>query len=102
MTTSRTANADTRRATQSRKTPVTKKAQLIRMLKSWTGTDVEAVSRKLGWQSHTTRAALAGLRKAGYEITSEKPESGRPTRYRITSEPTLDGSERAGVSADAG
>lgn len=102
MSTSRTANADMRGKTQSRTSRVTKKAQLIRMLKSRTGTDVEVVSKKLGWQSHTTRAALTGLRKAGFEITSEKPEGGKPTRYRITSEPNDNGSERAGMSTDAG
>lgn len=65
----------------------TKKAQLIRMLQSKTGSDIAALSKKLGWQSHTTRSALTGLRKAGYEIAAAKSEDGKPTRYRITSEP---------------
>ncbi len=102
MTTSRTAKVESRGAPQARKTRVTKKAQLIRMLKSRTGTDVEALGRKLGWQSHTTRAALTGLRKAGYEIAAEKPEGGKPTRYRITSEPNDKRTERAGAPVDAG
>ncbi|MDD9724614.1 DUF3489 domain-containing protein [Roseovarius sp. SK2] len=65
----------------------TKKAQLIRMLQSKTGSDIGAISKKLGWQSHTTRAALTGLRKAGFEIAATKSEDGKPTRYRITAEP---------------
>jgi|SRR6056297_1250477 len=65
----------------------TKKAQLIRMLQSKTGSDIAALSKKFGWQSHTTRAALSGLRKAGYEIAATKSEDGKLTRYRITAEP---------------
>lgn len=34
-----------------------------------------------------TRAALTGLRKAGFEIAATKSEDGKPTRYRITAEP---------------
>lgn len=65
----------------------TKKAQLIGMLQSRTGSDIAAISKKLGWQTHTTRAALTGLRKAGFEIAATKSENGKPTRYRITAEP---------------
>ncbi len=64
----------------------TKKAQLIQMLSTKTGADVEAISGKLGWQSHTTRAAITMLKKAGYEVAAEK-ESGKPTCYRIIAEP---------------
>ena len=65
----------------------TKKAQLIRMLKRKGGADVSAISEKFCWLPHTTRAALTGLRKAGYEITSEKAGAGRASRYRITADP---------------
>lgn len=71
------------------KVRTTKKAQLIRMLQSRTGSDIAAISKKLGWQSHTTRAALTGLRKAGYEIAATKSEDGKPTRYRIMAEPDV-------------
>lgn len=102
MTTSRTADGDNLRGKQSRTTRVTKKVQLIRMLKNRAGTDIATASRKLGWQHHTTRAALTGLRKVGFEITAEKPTGGKPTRYRITAEPTENTTERVGVCADAG
>ncbi|WP_420558857.1 DUF3489 domain-containing protein [Roseovarius sp.] len=46
-----------------------------------------ALSKKLGWQTHSTRAALTGLRKAGFEIAATKSEDGKPTRYRIAAEP---------------
>ena len=54
--------------------PKAKKAQLIQLLARKTGADVATISNKLGWQSHTTRAALTGLRKAGFEISAEKPK----------------------------
>ncbi|MCZ0814024.1 MAG: DUF3489 domain-containing protein [Pseudomonadota bacterium] len=81
----------------------TKKEQLIRMLSGKAGSDVAALSRKLGWQSHTTRAALSGLRKAGYEIAAEKSNAGKPTRYRITAAPDpADSKLKPKVSAHAG
>lgn len=64
----------------------TKKAQLIRMLSTKAGADVGMISAKLSWQSHTTRAAITMLKKAGYEVTVEK-QTGKPTRYRIAAAP---------------
>jgi predicted ArsR family transcriptional regulator len=64
-----------------------KKAQLIRLLSAKAGADVGAISSKLGWLPHTTRAAITGLKKAGYEVTTEKPDPEKPTRYRITAKP---------------
>lgn len=61
----------------------TKKDQLIRMLRSAAGADVATISTKLCWQTHTVRAALTGLRKAGHELVTEKSGQGKPTRYRI-------------------
>ncbi|WP_347310829.1 DUF3489 domain-containing protein [Defluviimonas sp. SAOS-178_SWC] len=65
----------------------TKKAQLIRLLSAKAGADVRAISSKLGWQPHTTRAAITGLKKAGYEVTTERTEPDKPTRYRIEAKP---------------
>ena len=82
---------------------MTKKAQLIRMLSGKAGSDIDALSQKLGWQSHTTRAALSGLRKAGYEIAAEKSSAGKPTRYRITAAPDpADSRPKPKASAHAG
>ena len=81
---------------------ITKKAQLIRMLSSKSGTDVVAVSKKLGWQNHSTRAALTGLRRAGYMITTERRQGGKPTRYRITAAPIAENAPQAEASTDAG
>ncbi|MBS9718508.1 DUF3489 domain-containing protein [Pseudohalocynthiibacter aestuariivivens] len=65
----------------------TKKAQLIQMLSRKAGADVPSISKKLGWLPHTTRAALTGLRKAGFEISAEKPGNGKPSCYRVIAEP---------------
>lgn len=68
--------------------PKTKKAQLIQMLSRKTGANVSTISEKLGWLPHTTRAALTGLRKAGFEISAEKPGNGQPSQYRIVTNPS--------------
>lgn len=65
----------------------TKKAQLIKLLKTRGGKDITAISKAFGWQQHTTRAALSGLRKAGFEIKRQVPKSGGAARYHITDEP---------------
>ena len=67
----------------------TKKAQLIKLLSSRVGADVVTLSEKLGWQHHTTRAAMSGLRKAGYEVTGEKSAKGGMSKFRILSAPKL-------------
>lgn len=64
--------------------PGSKTHQLIRLLSGKTGADVLTISQKLGWQAHTTRAAITGLRKAGHPIDHVKGVNGKPGRYRIT------------------
>jgi predicted ArsR family transcriptional regulator len=65
----------------------TKKARLIALLSRKSRADVPGISTTLGWLPHTTRAALTGLRKAGYEITKVKPGNGKPSRYQIIGSP---------------
>jgi hypothetical protein len=65
----------------------TKKARLIALLSRKSGADVPGLSTTLGWLPHTTRAALSGLRKAGYEITSIKAGNGKPMRHQIIGSP---------------
>lgn len=45
-----------------------KNDQLVGLLKSRSGLDIAALSSNLGWQHHSTRAALSKLRKAGYAV----------------------------------
>ena len=70
-----------------RKPRVTKRARLISMLKRAKGSDVATLSREFGWQLHTTRAALTGLRKAGFTIKRTQSEGRGASRYCITAEP---------------
>lgn len=85
MTKAKTTQKTTSKAST---TPhVTKKDQLIKLLSAKAGADVNAISAKLGWQQHTTRAALTGLRKAGFEVVGEKPAKGGPSKYCILSAP---------------
>lgn len=64
-------------------TPTSKKDQLIALLRSKGGADVQALSDALGWQPHTVRAALTGLRKAGVALEKMAVREGERTRYRI-------------------
>lgn len=53
-----------------------KKDRLISMLRRDGGTTIAEISASLGWQPHTTRAAITGLRKAGHKVETAKPEDG--------------------------
>ena len=70
-------------ATKMSPRPASKKARLIARLEGPLGVDVATLSTELGWQPHSTRAALTGLRKDGYTIERLPSEPGQPTRYRI-------------------
>jgi hypothetical protein len=50
----------------------TKQALLVEMLEREEGASIQQIVDATGWLAHTTRAALTGLKKRGFEITSEK------------------------------
>ncbi|MBZ0216105.1 MAG: DUF3489 domain-containing protein, partial [Fimbriimonadaceae bacterium] len=60
-----------------------KQARLVSMLIAKKGVTIEKVCEALGWQPHTTRASLTGLRKRGYQI---ERGNGKPARYSISQE----------------
>lgn len=64
--------------------PKSKKDQLIELLRGKGGADVQALSDALGWQPHTVRAALTGLRKAGVPVEKMAVRDGERARYRIS------------------
>jgi hypothetical protein len=66
----------------------TKRDRLVRLLKAGAGREIATLSRELGWQPHTTRAALTRLRKGGYAIEKLPRQNGGGSRYRIAAEPT--------------
>jgi len=76
---------------QSIRPKVTKKVKLINLLRKTGGVDITSLSKKLGWQSHSTRAAMTGLRKSGYVIELTKSEDGEPSRYRLSHGPVEQG-----------
>ena len=81
-----TANSDrlTKTNNRSARLRMTKSVQLINLLKSRSGHDIESLSSKLGWQAHSTRAALSRIRKAGHAIDKMPPrKNGSGSRYRI-------------------
>ncbi len=60
----------------------TKIARVIALLKSPKGATLQALGAATGWQAHSIRAALTGLRKKGHTI--EKDKRGGTTCYHIT------------------
>jgi predicted ArsR family transcriptional regulator len=79
----------------------TKKQELIQLLTRKAGADVATISDKLSWKTHTTRAALSGLRKAGYAVVGDTPGEGKATRYRISATPAETGETAGAVATDA-
>lgn len=63
----------------------TKLAAVIALLRRDTGSSVTELMAATGWLPHTTRAALTGLRKRGYDVTRQAAEAGSGSVYRITS-----------------
>ena len=69
----------------------TKKDQLVKLLRAKRGVAVCTLSEKLGWQKHTTRAALSRLRRSGFELIVLRSSKDKPTRYRIAADPSMVG-----------
>jgi hypothetical protein len=66
----------------------TKVGILRRLLTRKAGADLAALQSATGWQPHSVRAALSGLRKAGYVIDRADPAKlGDTALYRITGRP---------------
>lgn len=59
----------------------TKQAKLVSLLSIEAGSTCTELADQLGWLPHTTRAALTGLRKRGFAVTTDRGEDA--TRYRI-------------------
>ena len=54
---------------KSNKPQPTKKALLLKRLKTRKGATLQQLSSEFGWQPHTVRAAISRLRTAGFEVT---------------------------------
>jgi hypothetical protein len=53
----------------------TKIARVLAMLQRPSGATIDALCKATGWQAHSVRAALTGLRKAGHEIERSEADS---------------------------
>ena len=66
----------------------TKAAILRKLLSRKAGADLAALQSATGWQPHSVRAALSGLRKAGYIVDrTGAAKFGGTAIYRITTCP---------------
>ncbi len=62
-----------------------KQAAILGLLRRPEGASIEDLTSATGWQVHSVRAALTGLRKKGHEIVRTKDDTD-VTRYRIAGE----------------
>lgn len=63
----------------------TKTERVTQLLSRKTGADLATLCTATGWQPHSVRAVLSGLRKSGYAVdrSAARTEAGGPV-YRIT------------------
>jgi hypothetical protein len=73
----------------------TKKALVLSLLSRAQGATIDDLLSATGWLPHTTRAALTGLRKEGYEFVKRKNADGE-TVYRTEKPGRWRGSKDAG------
>ena len=66
----------------------TKSATLRKLMRGRSGADINKLCAATGWQRHSVRAAISGLRKAGYTVERMPPKTAAGgTIYRIAANP---------------
>lgn len=68
--------------TSTQKKTATKLETIFKLVKHKNGATLKAMQDATGWQSHSIRAALTGLRKKGHTIERSKDGKG-VTVYRV-------------------
>ena len=58
---------------------------MLNLLQRPHGAAIDDLTAATGWQTHSVRAALTGLRKAGKELVRDKDATGI-THYRLAAE----------------
>lgn len=87
------------RAGASKSGAKSKQDQLIALLSKPNGARILIVIERLGWQPHTVRAAVSGLRKLGFDVaTSKSPKTGEII-YSIKARPGEETTEASEVSS---
>jgi|LGVF01.2.fsa_nt_gb predicted ArsR family transcriptional regulator len=69
-----------------------KRDRLIQLLSNPKGARVLSLCKSLDWQKHTVRAAVSGLRTAGYLIETYASSKDGVTVYKITGKPVPEAS----------
>ena len=78
-------------AARKRMAKTSNKDQLIALVAKPGGARISILTDKLGWQAHTVRATLSGLRKQGHQILATKaPKTGEAV-YRLVSPGEVNG-----------
>ncbi len=63
---------------------ITKTTLLRQLLEQDGGATLAEICTATGWQAHSARAALTGLRKGGTTVVRVASADGQPTRWRST------------------
>jgi Protein of unknown function (DUF3489) len=77
----------------------TKLGRVLGLLARDRGATLEELMAATGWLSHTTRAALTGLRRRGYAVTIDRSDKERGSTYSARSSESID-VEQAGSRRD--
>jgi hypothetical protein len=64
----------------------TKIALVVGLIQRSLGATLDELVASTGWLPHTTRAALTGLRRRGYEVSIDRSDKKRGSTYRIAGE----------------
>lgn len=76
-----------------------KQDQLIALLSKPNGTRISMIIGRLGWQAHTVRAAVSGLRKRGFDIATSKSAKSGEIVYAIKARPETEAAEPVEASS---
>lgn len=76
-----------------KQTAKSKKDQLVAHLSKPNGARISVIVERLGWQAHTVRAALSGLRRQGVEVAMSKSSKTGETVYAIVTPPVGEGKQ---------
>ncbi len=79
--------------------PLTKSAVILGLLTRKQGATLDQLIEATGWLPHTTRAALTGLKKKGFEVTSVKSDGVRT--YRAVNKREAEEMEKGQPTADS-
>lgn len=61
----------------------TRKQQLLMLVARPGGASIESLAETLGWQKHTVRAAVSGLRKCGHVVLASRSAITGETVYQL-------------------